>query len=87
MYLQETHSTLEDEDLWKEELVGKEIIFNHGKKNARGVAIIIDKSLDYKIEKVFKDTDGRLIIIELNINGIVYIMRESGLKVYLLEMQ
>lgn len=38
--LQETHSSRESHENWRNEWVG-EIYFSHGKQNARGVAILI----------------------------------------------
>ena len=39
------------------------LIFSHGEPNARGVMIAVRESLDIKITSVFKDINGRFIIL------------------------
>ena len=51
IFLQKTFSSIETESIWNCELNNKEIIYSHGKTNSRGVAIILDKSMDYKINR------------------------------------
>ena len=55
--LQETHSTVSCENLWKHEWGGS-IYFNHGTNSARGVAILIPKQMNLTIEQTFNDNDG-----------------------------
>ncbi len=43
--LQETHSVITDEVIWKKDWCG-EIIFSHGTYNSRGVAILIPQNND-----------------------------------------
>ena len=62
--LQETHSTPEIESLWETDW-GNKIIFNHGSSNSRGVLILLPKGHDYKIDVLFKDNSGRLMIIKI----------------------
>ena len=38
-------------------------IFSHGESNARGVMIAVRESLDIKVTSVFKDNNGRFIIL------------------------
>ena len=66
--LHETHSALTDEPDWSREW-GSEIIFSHGSTNSRGVAILIPESLklNFKIVLTFKDTSGRMLLLECNI--------------------
>ena len=48
---------------------GGRIIFDNGASNAKGVAILFDRNLDIKINKVIKSGYGRYLIIESEING------------------
>ena len=64
--LQETHSILSDELEWKEEWEG-DIIFNHGESNSRGVCILFKKDCGYELHSVNKDTEGRYIILDLDL--------------------
>ena len=63
-FLQETHSTLIDEQKWTREW-GGEIYFAHGEFNAKGVAILIPKSILPKFKYIngCKDNNGRFILI------------------------
>ena len=61
--LQETHSTTEVEKIWEAEWGGS-IVFAHGTSNARGVCILIDNSLPYRIVKKRIGFDGRYITCE-----------------------
>ena len=61
---QETHSTKEDEQIWKSEWHGT-TIFSHGTSSARGVSIYLKDSLGYRLTQVERDEDGRFIVIEL----------------------
>ena len=73
IYLQETHSTPDTEDLWRKEWGGK-IIFSHGKSNARGTCILVRKNLDFEVNKQVTDRSGRLVILKTLIEGNEYIL-------------
>ena len=64
--LQDTHFTAKDEinirDQW-----GSNCLFSNNRSNARGVAILFGKELDYKIHRSIIDTDGNFIILDLNV--------------------
>ena len=47
IFLQETHSTLELEHMWKQDWSGP-IIFSHGSGNSKGCCILIRDTLDFK---------------------------------------
>ena len=68
IFLQESHSTPDDESKWKEECEG-EVLFSHGASNARGVMIIFSKKLELEIVRSTLDKDGRYIIVECLIQG------------------
>ncbi len=57
---------ISDELDWNEEWEG-DIIFNHGQSNSRGVCILFKKDCDYKLHSVNKDTEGRYIILDLDL--------------------
>ena len=64
--LQDTHLTMEDynqiRSLW-----GFEIFLSPGKSNARGTAILFNNNFEYKIYNEYKDQEGNLIVLEINI--------------------
>ena len=68
--LQETHSIQTDEKIWENESVGQ-IFFSHGTCQSRGVAILIPHYLQekVKIKNMRKDDEGRIIILECQIEG------------------
>ena len=65
---QECHSTIIDTDKWENEW-GGEIYFSHGEFNARGVAILIPKSLssNFIYKNGYIDNSGRFILINCEI--------------------
>ena len=69
LLLQETHSTNNLEQQWKNEW-GGEIIFSHGTNRARGVAILIRQGLEVEQMNMFIDCYGRFIFMQAEINGI-----------------
>ena len=62
--LQETHFTDTEErsilDLWY-----GECLFNNYRSNARGVAILFGKNLEYKIHKQIKHNEGNFLVIDV----------------------
>ena len=64
MILQETHSTVEIEKIWEHEWGGK-IIYSHGTSAARGIAILTSKEIFATISNIFRDEEGRIIILDL----------------------
>ena len=67
LMLQETHTIPHDEGEWRQDWDG-EIFFSHGTSNSRGVAILLASHVNFNLLKEFTDTDGRLVIIEIEIN-------------------
>ena len=67
--LQDTHFTNENETQIIDQWGNSNSIFSHFKSNARGVAILFNKNLDYKIYTCKKiiDNNGNFIIVDLNI--------------------
>ena len=68
-FLQETHSSKETENRWKNEWGGK-IYFSHGTNHSRGNAILIDKKLNHDFLDEVKDASGRIQMIKLQIPNI-----------------
>ena len=61
-FLQETYSNSNDEVVWKAEW-GGHIVFSHGSCHSRGVCILIDSKVKGKIELLFQDNSGRIVLI------------------------
>ena len=66
-FLQETHSTPQLESKWKNEWNGK-LFFSHGSRNSTGCAIGFSKKFNFKLIKESKDTEGRILILEVEID-------------------
>lgn len=72
-FLQETHSKEEIETQWKNEW-GAEIIMLHGSSNSCGVAILINKGVDYTPHSKIMDPLGRYIILKAEIKEKIYVL-------------
>ena len=68
-FLQETYSNSNDEVVWKAEW-GGDIVFSHGSCHSRGVCILIYPKVKGKIELLFQDNSGRIVLITSEINGL-----------------
>jgi exonuclease III len=69
IFLQESHSTKEDELAWTEEW-GGEIIFSHGTSSSKGVSILFDKSVEKEIHLILTDPNGRYLILDVTIGDV-----------------
>ena len=67
LFLQETHSDINDEKLWKSQW-GEVAFFASFTSNSRGVAILIRNSINVKVNAIFKDPNGRFLIISATLN-------------------
>ena len=67
IFLQETHSTNNDEDKWKKEW-GGDIYFSHGTNTSRGVAILIRGNTDLHIVDEYADPTGRALYLKSKIH-------------------
>jgi len=65
---QETHSIIQDEKCWKKEWEG-EMYFSHGKRDARGVMVLIKNGSSVKVKESVSDIEGRLIFLKSEIGG------------------
>ncbi len=68
IFLQETHSTSPDEPFWKSQW-GAHAWFNSFASNSRGVAILINNSVSVDVKSIFKDPNGRFMIMSVILNG------------------
>ena len=75
IFLQETHTTNNDEATWNEHF-GDHCIFSHGTSASRGIAIIF-RNCDYTINQISTDSSGRIIIISVDINCKPYLLINS----------
>ena len=64
-----------DEQIWEKEWKGQ-IIFSHGSNHSKGVAILIPSKfkLEFEVISVYKDTEGRILLIECKIENNVIII-------------
>lgn len=67
-FLQETHSTDENVKLWQSEW-GSVIYASNATTISRGTLILIRRNMDCKIVRIEIDTEGRVLILELEINS------------------
>jgi len=66
-FLQETHSTPENEKQWEREWGGK-IFFSHGKSNSTGVAILLKSNTGCSEPiRIERDNVGRCILVDLKV--------------------
>ena len=68
IFLQETHSTKDNESMWKREW-GAPLFCSHGANNVRGVAILIRNNFDCVVEETVVDTSSRFIILKVILEG------------------
>lgn len=66
--LQETHASPGTIDIWQREW-GGQILHSNGQQNARGMAILVRKSLQIKVSRQLKDQEGRILLAELEAQG------------------
>ena len=66
--LQETHFKDEDEILIRTHW-NNDCFFNNFKSNARGVAILFNRNVEYKIHKHISDKDGNFIILDMTVHN------------------
>ena len=74
IFLQETHSTKQVENLWRQQWHG-DMIFSHGTSNSKGCCIAFRYDLEYKLlSPEISDENGRFIILHIEIQGTPYIL-------------
>ena len=68
IFLQETYSTVDVEDIWRTQWRGK-LFFAHGSNHSCGVMILVRSDLDFNPRTISCDDEGRSIIIEAEVQG------------------
>ena len=69
--LQETHFVLSIEKNVYSNWEG-DCYYSHGESNARGVAILVRKGLDVKVNNIHTDTNGCMVILDLTFDGLPF---------------
>ena len=72
IFLQETHSSVDDEKRWCDELNGN-LYFSHRKTNSCGVAIGYVGSKSFVLANQTADKNGRLLLIEAIVDDVRYL--------------
>ena len=75
MCLQETHSTMDDENLWQLQWGGK-ILYAHGTSQSKGVCILISRKVEQNVKILESNCDpnGRYIIAVLQIGERIVVL-------------
>ena len=68
-FLQETHSTSDTENAWKEDWGNSNMFFSHGTSNSRGVCVLFKTACNFDIKQIFQDGEGRFIILDIILNN------------------
>ena len=63
VFLKETYSSKECENIWQAEWGGK-VFFNHGTKHSKGTMVLFHPELNFQIEKQIVGKNGRYIILD-----------------------
>ena len=63
-FLQETHSSIEDEKQWSDNFKGN-IFYSHGTTNSCGVAIAFFGSKSLEVVETRNDDQGRILILDI----------------------
>ena len=66
IFLQETYSTVDVENIWKSQWKG-DLFFAHGSDHSKGVLILIKEKLDFELLSSSLDGQGRFIILKANV--------------------
>ncbi len=69
IFLQETHSSINDETFWKNQW-GEHAWFSSYSSNSRGVAILIRNPIAPVVQSLYSDPNGRFLIILISFNGL-----------------
>ena len=67
LFLQETHSTFNDENIWKND-VNVPVFYAHGACQSYGVLIAYFGNLNFSINKQVGDKNGRILVLVVNID-------------------
>ena len=73
IFLQGSYCSKELEPIWENEWGGK-AFFSHGTNHSKGVITLINPSVNFKVEKVIPDKQGRFIILKLSLGEKVIVL-------------
>ena len=73
IFLQETYSTKEVENNWKCQWKGP-MFFAHGSNHSCGVLVLVRDSLEFEMESIITDDNGRYILLNAKVQGSDYIL-------------
>lgn len=73
VFLQESHSVKEIELLWQNEYGGN-IFYSHATAESKGVMTMFRRGLVYNIKAIKRDFEGRMLIIEVEIQNFMYLL-------------
>ena len=73
VFLQETYCSEKNENTWKNEWNGN-IVYAHGSNHSKGTMILFKSGFDCKIIQQKCDSNGRFIILEIEVEGNVFIL-------------
>ena len=73
LFLLETHSTFNDEIIWKNDFNGS-VFYSYGTSQSCGVLIAYFGNLNFSVNKQVGDKNGRIFILDVNIDGIKYVL-------------
>ena len=76
IFLQETYSTPEVENIWKSQWRG-DIYFSHGSEHSRGVMILVKEGFDCEFKVCCEDTQGRFIILKGVLQGHEFVLESN----------
>ena len=62
-FLQETYSTKEIENQWRKQWRG-ELFFSHSTSRSKGVLVLVQENLDFKVKSTYTDDSGRFIFLD-----------------------
>ena len=73
IFQQETHSSVNDERAWKKDFGSDNLYFAHGRSNSCCVAICFCRDININVVKERKDSQGRILILEVSLNDSIII--------------
>ena len=73
LFLQETHSTFNDENIWKNDF-NVPVCYSHATSQSCGVIIAVFGNLNFLVNKQGGDKNGQILILDLNKNEIRYVL-------------
>ena len=79
VFFQETYSTNDIESVWRTQWQGK-LYFSHGSYHSCGVMFLVREDLDFKLNLVRSDDNGRYIIMEAEVRGSSFLFVNISLR-------